>query len=78
MASFVYTYAKTKLLSGDLDLNAHDIRLMLVMTNTTADTEADKVFVGDFTTLDEMDGARGRDAQRAGRNPLPLCDQRRR
>ena len=57
MASFVYTYAKTKLLSGDLDLNAHDIRLMLVMTNTTADTEADKVFVGDFTTLDEMDGA---------------------
>src|SRR5687768_7611369 len=57
MASFVYTKAKGNLLSGDIDLNAHDIRVALVMTNTTADTEADTTFMNLFTTLDEFDGA---------------------
>ena len=56
MANFVYTYAKSKMMSGDIDLNSHDIRAILVMTNTTADTEADAQFVGSLTTLDEMDG----------------------
>jgi len=55
--SFAYTYGKTKVMSGDIDLNTDDIRLLMVMSNTTADTEEDKEFVGDFTTLDEMDGA---------------------
>lgn len=57
MANFVYTPAKARLLSGDLDLNAHDIRVALVMTNTTADTEQDASVMDDFTTLDEYDGA---------------------
>lgn len=57
MASFVYTPAKTALLNGDLDLAAHDIRVLLVMTNTTADTDQDLANPGDFGTLDEMDGA---------------------
>ena len=55
--SHVYTPAKAKLLSADLDLNAHDIRLILCMSNTTADTDQDAEFVGSITTLDEMDGA---------------------
>jgi hypothetical protein len=57
MANFVYTEAKRALLAGELDMNAHDIRVMLVMTNTTADTEEDKTTISGFTTLDEMDGA---------------------
>lgn len=55
--SFVYTPAKTALLNGDLDFAAQDMRIMLVMTNTTADTDQDVQFVGDIGTLDEMDGA---------------------
>lgn len=39
-------------------MNADDIRLALLMTNTTADTEQDTIFfMDDFTTLDECDGA---------------------
>lgn len=57
MASFVYTPAKSKLLSGDLDLNLHDIRVLLCMTNTTADTDQDAAVITDITTLDEFDGA---------------------
>lgn len=55
--SFVYTPAKTALLNGNLDFAANDIRVILVMTNTTADTEQDNQFVSSLTTLDEMDGA---------------------
>lgn len=55
--SFVYTPAKTKLLGGLLDFDTHDMRVLLVMTNTTADTEQDDEFVGTIVTLDEMDGA---------------------
>jgi len=56
MASFVYNEAKRALLAGELDLNADDIRVALLMTNTTADTENDAIaFVDDFTTLDECD-----------------------
>lgn len=57
MANFVYTPAKARLLSGDLDLNAHDIRVALVMTNTSADTEQDAATLSAITTLDEYDGA---------------------
>jgi hypothetical protein len=56
MASFVYTPAKVKLASGDLDLNAHDIRVLLVMTNTTAHTDQDAATLSAIT-LDEYDGA---------------------
>jgi len=57
MANFVYTTAKKGLMDGSIDLNTHDIRAILVMTNTTCDTEEDKTFIDQFTTLDEMDGA---------------------
>jgi len=57
MANFVYTHAKYALLAGELDLNAHDIRVLLVMTNSTADTEKDVDTISAFTTLDEMDGS---------------------
>jgi hypothetical protein len=56
MASFVYTPAKTKLATALLDLSG-DIRVLLVMTNTTADTDQDLENIADIGTLDEYDGA---------------------
>ena len=57
MASFVYTPAKTKLLNGSFNYATADMRIILVMTNTTADTDQDLEFVGSIGTLDEYDGA---------------------
>lgn len=59
MASFAYDNAKEILLKGDLDFDeaGNDIRVLMVSTNTTADTEKDKATIGGFTTLDEYDGA---------------------
>lgn len=60
MASVVYNEFKRASAAGEIDLDTggNDIRVALLMTNTTADTENDaKVYVGDFTTLDECDGA---------------------
>jgi len=58
MASHFFNKAKQLILNGTIDLDTDDIRVALCMTNTTADTENDgKVYVGDLTTLDEMDGA---------------------
>lgn len=55
MASFVYTPAKKSLLDSDTLLT--DVRLLLVMTNTTADTDQDVKNIDDIGTLDECDGA---------------------
>lgn len=52
--SFVYTPAKTAMFEAYLA--GKDVRIILVMTNTTADTEQDAEFVGSITTLDEMNG----------------------
>lgn len=59
MASFGYTKAKQLGFTGVLDLqqSGMDVRVMLVMANTTADTQQDANFIADFTTLDECDGA---------------------
>ncbi|HUX15384.1 MAG TPA: hypothetical protein VMW52_02870 [Phycisphaerae bacterium] len=57
MASFIYTHAKAEILKGNIDLVNDDIRVLLVMTNTTADTEKDVDDIDELTTLDEMDGA---------------------
>lgn len=57
MASVVYNIAKSRMMSGDMDLNTDDMRLFLLMTNTTFDTEIDVDNTGSITTLDEMDGA---------------------
>lgn len=56
MADFAYTYGKLAIGLGDVHFDTDDIRLILCMTNTTADTEADKTFIDQFTTLDEFDG----------------------
>ena len=53
---FAYTYAKSQLLQAGINLTG-DIRVALVMTNTTADTEKDVNTVSAFGTLDECDGA---------------------
>lgn len=58
MAYRVFNEALRGIFAGEIDLNAHDIRVALVMTNTTADTENDSITnMDDFTTLDECDGA---------------------
>lgn len=56
MANFMYTTAKAKVMSGDIDLTG-DIRFLMVMSDTTCDSEEDKTFINQFTTLDECDGA---------------------
>ena len=57
MANFWTNKAITDLVKGDLDFDTADLRAILVMTNTTADTEKDKTTVGAYTTLDEFDGS---------------------
>jgi hypothetical protein len=54
--SFVYTGFKNRLLKGDVDFDTQDIRALLVMTNTTADTLQDANVLNDVS-LDEYDGA---------------------
>lgn len=56
MANFTYTRALREFALGDVHLDTDDIRLIPVMTNTTADTEEDKATISAFTTLDEFDG----------------------
>lgn len=60
MASQVYNEFKRASAAGEIDLDAtgDDIRIQLVMTDSTCDTENDGIVnIVDFTTLDEMDGA---------------------
>lgn len=60
MANFWYDEATRLMANGDLDLDTDDIRVALLMTNTTADTERDKTTIGGgtgFTTLDEFNGS---------------------
>lgn len=45
-------------MEAEFDLNAtDDVRVLLLMTNTTADTEEDVTTVAGFTTLDNFDGS---------------------
>lgn len=55
--SHFFNNAKQQISSGNLDFSTDDIRVVLVMTDTTVDTEVDVTFLSAFTTLDEMDGA---------------------
>lgn len=55
MASLVFNIAKSGVMDGTIDLDTHDIRCALLMTNTTADTEADVDTISALTTLDECD-----------------------
>jgi hypothetical protein len=55
--SFVYTPAKYALMTGALAFNSSDMRVLLVMTNTTADTQEDVATFAAITTLDEFNGS---------------------
>lgn len=57
--SFWYTPAKERLAKGDLDFDeaGHDVRIMLCMSNTTADTDQDAGTISAIGTLDEYDGS---------------------
>lgn len=60
MANFIYNKAKKLIADGDLDLNTAagiDLRVVLVMTNTTCDTEEEASTFADFTTPDVYDGS---------------------
>lgn len=58
MASQVFNEFKRATAEGEIDLATDDIRIRLVMLNTTVDTENDgKAFLADFTTIDTCDGA---------------------
>lgn len=58
MPSVIYNEFKRAIAAGEMDLDADDIRAILVMDTTTVDTENDGiVFVADFTTLAETAGA---------------------
>lgn len=57
MANFVYTHAKHLIATGALNLDTADLRALLVMSNTTTDTEEDKTTISGFTTLDEYNGS---------------------
>jgi len=56
MASFVYTRAKKNIGDGTIDLDTHDIRVLLlkVAASTSCDTEADAATISAFTTLGEL------------------------
>lgn len=57
--SLGYTNFKANVQKGSYNLQeaGNDIRILLVMTNTTADTEEDIEFISGLATLDEMNGA---------------------
>lgn len=56
MATKVFNYAKGRILQAYLA--SRTLRVALLMTNTTADTENDGIsFVDEIATLDEFDGA---------------------
>jgi hypothetical protein len=55
--SFVYTPFKQALFEGKVNLRSCTMKVMLVMTNTTADTDQDAKDFTQVTTLDEFDGS---------------------
>lgn len=57
MASFWYTPAKQKLAKGDADFDTLDVRAILCMTNTNADTAQDAATLTAIGGYDEYDGS---------------------
>lgn len=56
MADQWYLPAAQKLAKADLDFDTVDLRVMLCMSNTTADTERNVTNLAGFTILDKFDG----------------------
>lgn len=64
MASAMPNSAKANLVNGTIDLNSHDIRARLCMTNTTCDTEVDAINdLADYATIDPADASGYADVQ---------------
>jgi len=57
MPDFMYTLAQLKIANGEIDLDTDDIRALIVMSLTSAQTQDGVEFLASFTTLDEYDGA---------------------
>lgn len=58
MSALFYNVGLSGLVDGTIDLDGDDIRVLLVMTNTTVDSENSGIStVNDFTTLDNFDGS---------------------
>ena len=59
MANFVYNEIKRAVIEGEIDLGTggDTIKVRLVMTNTTCDTEDDVNTLDGFTTIDVYDGS---------------------
>ena len=57
MASFLYNRGAELMAKNDLDVEADTIKARLVMSNTTCDTERDKLTLTGFTTIDLCDGS---------------------
>jgi len=55
MATLFHSWFFVDLSAGEV-VSAADVRGMLVMTNTTCDTEEEALDLADFTTIDEADG----------------------
>ena len=55
--TFVYTRAAYRLLKADSDFDTADVRVKLLMSSTTADTETGANSISEITTLDEFDGS---------------------
>lgn len=52
-----FTPALAKHMRGELDLDLHDVRVAILMTNNTAVADRDAATLAGITTLDEMNGA---------------------
>jgi hypothetical protein len=70
--NFVYPEARRAWFAGELDLDADDIRVLLVMSESTADLEPDATTLAGFTSLDEMDA--GGYARQSIANPAVTLD----
>jgi hypothetical protein len=57
MANFTYDNAKLLFLTGGLNLATEDVRVCLVMSNSTTTTEVGATTMAGFTTLDQYDGS---------------------
>ena len=56
MTAFAFTTITELLATAALDLSSADIRVICLMSDTTADVEEDAANIDDITTLDEFDG----------------------
>lgn len=66
MADQWYLPAVQKLFKADADFDSLDLRVMICMSNTTADTERNVSTLSGFTTLDKYDGTGYTDIDLAG------------